>query len=74
MSHDLQIDLQREVGGLRCVDVLERLPDYLEGALESADVAKVEAHLSGCSNCARFGGLYGRAVAGMRALARPEEG
>jgi len=73
MNHDLQSDLQREVGGLRCVDVLERLPDYLGAALEPADVAKVEAHLSGCANCARFGGLYGRAVLAMRALARAEE-
>jgi anti-sigma factor RsiW len=70
MSHDPETNLQREVGGLRCVDVLERLPDYLEATLEPADLAKVEAHLSGCTNCAKFGGLYGRAVAAMRGLAR----
>lgn len=71
MSHDPEggLDLQREVGGLRCIDVLERLPDYLDGALTPADVAMVEQHLAGCANCARFGSLYGRAVLAMRTLA-----
>jgi len=73
MNHDLQTDLQREVGGLRCVDVLERLPDYLGAALEPADVARVKAHLSQCANCAGFGGLYGRAVAAIRTLSRPSD-
>lgn len=72
MSHDPDgvLDLQREVGGLRCIDVLEHLPDYLDGALGPADVARVEEHLAGCANCARFGSLYGRAVGAMRTLAK----
>lgn len=72
MSHDPDggLDLQREVGGLRCIDVLERLPDYLDGTLTPAELASVEQHLAGCSNCARFGSIYGRAVGAMRALAK----
>ncbi len=69
MSPDMHRELDNEVGGLRCLDVLERLPDYIAGELTDLEVGKVETHLAGCSNCARFGSLYGRTVAAMRGLA-----
>ena len=46
---------EREVGGLRCSDVLARLSDYVDGDLGEADVAMVRAHVAACDNCARFG-------------------
>ncbi len=56
-------------GGLRCDEVLERLPDYLEAALPPSERAQVEAHLRGCANCADFGGAY---VALVQALQRED--
>lgn len=70
MDRDLDAELQRVVGGLRCIDVLERLPDYLDGSLGESERERVEAHVAGCANCARFGTLYGRAVGAMRTLAK----
>lgn len=57
----------RRVAGLWCGDVLERLPDYLDGALATADRGAVDAHLADCDWCARFGGEYGGVVARLRA-------
>lgn len=57
----------REVGGLRCTDVLEHLPDYLDGTLPADRVARVEAHLAGCDWCERFGGDYADVVRALRA-------
>jgi anti-sigma factor RsiW len=34
-----------------CAEFVERVTEYLEGALPSAQGARVEAHLSGCSPC-----------------------
>jgi anti-sigma factor RsiW len=64
---------QRQIAGLWCGDVLEGLPDYLEGALPPAVVQAVEAHLQGCDWCARFGGEYAGTVQRLqRALAEPD--
>lgn len=66
MAHD------REVGGIRCLEVLDHLADYLEGDLDEATVARVDAHLSGCQWCARFGGSYRTTVGDVqRLLAKP---
>jgi len=46
---------EREVGGLRCSEVLSRLSEYVDGDLGPDDVARVQAHVAGCDNCARFG-------------------
>ncbi len=60
MAHD------REVAGIRCGEVLELLPDHLEGTLEPERLERVQAHLAGCDWCDRFGGAYGGAVAALR--------
>lgn len=60
-------DLDRVVGGLRCRDVLELLPDFVDGELSDAVLARVTAHLRGCDTCERFGGEYGELVALLRA-------
>ncbi|MEQ1568762.1 MAG: zf-HC2 domain-containing protein [Myxococcota bacterium] len=59
---------QRLVAGLWCGEVLERLPDLVDGALTPEDRASVDAHLAGCDWCARFGGSY---IGVVRAVARP---
>jgi hypothetical protein len=61
-------DPQREVAGLRCVEVLELLPEVMSGDLETGKLAQVQAHLAGCDNCTRFGGVYGQAVRALRGL------
>jgi len=64
---------EREVGGLRCRDVLALLYDYLDDELESAERSRVEAHLSACSVCAGFGGEAGAAAQAVRTqLANPD--
>lgn len=60
MAHD------REVAGLRCSQVLERLSDYLDGDLTPEEVGQVEAHLRGCDWCERFGARMGGVVARLR--------
>ncbi|MCA9544453.1 MAG: zf-HC2 domain-containing protein [Myxococcales bacterium] len=60
-------------GGLRCDQVLERLPDYLEDALPPGDRARVEGHLKVCANCARFGGAYAALVQLLQAEAAPAD-
>ncbi|GAA3218133.1 hypothetical protein GCM10017691_00720 [Pseudonocardia petroleophila] len=37
-----------------CIELVELLTDYLEGALPPADVAAVEAHLAQCPACRRY--------------------
>lgn len=62
---------ERDVAGLRCTQVLDLLPDYVESSLEPGRRAQVEAHLAGCTWCERFGGEYGAAVSALRGR-RPE--
>lgn len=60
MAHD------REVAGIRCGEVLEILPDYLEGVLDPERLEQVQAHLAGCDWCERFGGAYAETVGALR--------
>lgn len=45
---------EREVAGIRCGEVLERMPLLLDGDAPADIVAKIEGHLRQCSNCAQF--------------------
>ena len=60
-------DLDRMVGGLRCRDVLELLPDLVDGELSAEVLGRVAAHLNDCDACEKFGGEYGELVARLRA-------
>lgn len=60
MAHD------REVAGIRCVEVLEILPDFVEGTLDPERLEQVLAHLAGCDWCERFGGAYAGTVGALR--------
>lgn len=66
--------LDREVAGLRCRDVLDALPDFLDDAVDADLRARILEHLRGCDRCERFGGEYGAVVASLRrqlAIPRP---
>jgi anti-sigma factor RsiW len=60
MAHD------REVAGIRCGEVLEALPDYVEGSLAPERLEQVRAHLARCDWCERFGGGYAATVGALR--------
>lgn len=48
----------REVAGIRCMEVLDRLSDYVDGDLSAEERARVDGHLADCNWCARFGGRF----------------
>ena len=58
--------IEREVAGMRCGEVLAELSDYLDGDLDPARRAQVEAHLQGCEACERFGSDFMTAVYALR--------
>jgi anti-sigma factor RsiW len=39
---------------IACIELVELLTDYLEGALPPDEVAAVEAHLAVCAACRRY--------------------
>ena len=39
---------------LLCVEFVEVVTDYLEGALSAEDRARLEAHLTACDGCTRY--------------------
>ena len=65
MAHD------REVAGIRCSEVLQRLSEYFDGELSPEQARAVEAHTAGCDWCARFGADFSQAVGRLRANAQP---
>ncbi len=64
---------ERFVGGLFCRQVMDLLPDYVDGALPLDDRDRLVAHVVGCPNCERFGGAYGAVVARLREQALPSD-
>lgn len=63
----------RQVGGLFCFEVLERLSDYVDGELPPEAKAQVDAHLAGCDACTKFGGEFGAVVAALRKSLRHDD-
>jgi anti-sigma factor RsiW len=39
---------------LRCIEVVELVTEYLEGALPGDDVVRLERHLRACDGCAAY--------------------
>ena len=67
MAHD------RLVAGIRCTLVLEHLSDYIDDQLDPSVRSMVDAHLTGCDWCTRFGGQFAGVVTELRAqLAAPD--
>lgn len=58
--------VERNVGGLRCGEVLELLSLYVDGELGAQERQKVEAHVAACHECARFGTEFGSMVAAVK--------
>lgn len=56
---------------LRCEQIFELLSDYLDGELEPATREAFEAHIQGCTKCARFGQDFAEVVNGLKSGARP---
>lgn len=60
---------EREVGGLRCSEVLGRLSAWLDADLPPAEADQVRAHVTQCDRCARFGTGFARMVEALREAA-----
>ena len=58
--------IEREVGGMRCGEVLGVLSEYLDGDLAAERRAQLEAHLQGCDVCRRFGGAFATSIEALR--------
>ncbi len=56
----------RDIGGIRCAEVLARLGDIVEGELSDADRSRITAHVAGCVECARFGERYQDVIRALR--------
>lgn len=39
---------------MACIELVELVTDYLEGALSAEDVARVERHLADCEDCEAY--------------------
>jgi anti-sigma factor RsiW len=39
---------------LSCQELVELVTDFLEGALDAADLARFEGHLAGCGKCGQY--------------------
>ncbi|MCA1733657.1 MAG: zf-HC2 domain-containing protein [Acidobacteria bacterium] len=64
---------EREVGGVRCGEVLAVLSDFVDGTIERGMRSRVEEHLRGCDACERFGGVFAETVRALReGLAAPD--
>lgn len=62
---------EAEPAPLGCGEVLALLDAFVDGALPPRDRLRVEAHVAGCDNCARFGGHYAAVVTRLRAASAP---
>lgn len=60
------VDLDREVAGIRCREVLELLSSYLDGDVTESERRRIDAHLLDCDHCERFGGDFGEAMKALR--------
>ena len=43
-----------ETQDVRCIELVELITDYLEGALPAAERARFEHHLAGCDDCLAY--------------------
>ena len=57
---------------LACIEEVELITDYLEGALPDADRRRLEAHLTSCDGCTEYLEQM-RAVAGSLGGLREEQ-
>lgn len=58
--------MERDIGGIKCSEVLARLGDVLDGDLDEHDRNRITAHVAGCPECERFGARYHDIVRALR--------
>lgn len=58
--------LDQLIAGLRCREVLADLSDFLDGGLTPDRRVQIEAHVTACDNCARFGQRFAGALQTLR--------
>lgn len=64
---------ERNVAGILCSEVLDRLSAYLDGELPADDRQRVEQHVRDCELCTRFGGVFAATIHGLRSHLRAAE-
>lgn len=57
---------------LRCQDIVDLLDQYLDEALDRADVETLEGHLADCRDCTAFVNTYRGTVSTSRNLRESE--
>jgi len=55
-------------GPMTCMEVLERLGDYVEGSIEPSTAAAIEAHVAGCTRCRQFGNRYAKLIGQLQEI------
>ena len=56
----------QEFAGLTCAAVMDVLSAYVDGDIDRTVAARVEAHVSQCRQCERFGAGFGALLQTMR--------
>lgn len=62
------MSIERQIAGLWCHEVADRLEGFVGGSLVDAERTRVEAHVAECSHCASFGGRYAELVRRARGV------
>ena len=62
----------RGPGGVTCIEVVELMSDYVEGALGPAERARVEEHLSLCPPCREYLAQIQATIVGAAGLTEEE--
>lgn len=65
--------MEREIGGIRCSEVLARLADIVDGELAEVDRQRITAHVTACPECAKFGARYQDVIRALREADVPAE-
>lgn len=58
--------MERDIGGIRCSEVLARLADIVDGDVSVHDRERITAHVTACPECARFGTRYQDVIRALR--------
>ena len=65
-NEERSIPEERDVGGLRCMQVLDVLDGWAERELQPNVHERVVAHVTECQACARFGARYAATIEALR--------
>ncbi len=56
---------------LDCIELVELVTEYLDGALEPAERDRLERHLAACDGCTAYVAQFRATIAGLRAGSSP---